>query len=526
MSIFEYFTRNASQIVTCLLEHIQLTGTVIGLSVIIGVPLGVLICYIEKLSKPILGVLNIIQAIPSVALLGFFIPILGIGVKPAVIAVLLYSLLPIIKNTHTSIQNISPDMMESAKGIGLTRFQILRKIQIPLALPFIMAGIRISVVNAVGFVTIAAFIGAGGLGFLVYSGIRTVNNNQMLAGAIPACLLALLADYLAGVVEKLVTPISFEKVTNRSLTAIQKTRRNQKIIVGVSLIIIVSLFGYTSVKTSRQEVREITIGGKDFTEQSILVHLMTLMIENETDIKVNKVLELGGTQICFNALKAGEIDMYIEYSGTAYGSTLGLPLSSDVELVFKTVKREFEEQFNIIVLSQMSFNNTYTLTVKPEIAERFNLVTISDLAQIADQLRLGSTLEFLNREDGYLGIKQFYEINFKEVVGIDGSSRYLALMEGKVDVVDAYATDGLIKKFNLLILEDDKNFFPPYYAIPIIHSRALEAFPEVQEILERIAPLLTNEVMIELNYKVDELQMDPRRVAKEFLEEHNMLIKE
>lgn len=523
MSTFQYFLNNATQILTYLLEHIQLTGIAVGLSILIGVPLGILICHVKKLSKPILGISNIVQAIPSMALLGFFIPVLGIGVRPAVIAVMLYSLLPIIKNTYTGIQNINAETIESATGIGLTKFQILCKVQIPLALPVIMAGVRISAVTAVGLVTIAAFIGAGGLGFLVFSGIRTVNNNQILAGAIPACLLALTVDYLVGTVEKLVTPVSLQPGNRKSRESIRKGRRNQKMILATCVVLLLGLFGYNSIQSTKQNERVLTIGGKDFTEQSIVANLSALMIENETDIEVKKILELGGTQVCFSALNASEIDMYIEYSGTAYGDTLALPLSSDMELVYETVKREFKEQFGIVVLPQMSFNNTFTLTVKEETAKEFGLVTISDMAKVGNQLRLGSTLEFLNREDGYPGIKEIYGFDFEETVGIDGSPRYLALMNEEVEVVDAYATDGLIKKFGLVILEDDKSFFPPYYAIPIIKNEAYEQFPEVEGIIERLGVLLTNEVMVELNYKVDELQMNAEDVAREFLEEKGLL---
>ena len=523
MSVFQYFSENARQILTYLLEHIQLTGIAVGLSLLIGVPLGILICYVKKLGKPILAISNVVQAIPSMALLGFLIPLLGIGVKPAVVAVMLYSLLPIIKNTYTGINNINAETIESAKGIGLTKFQILRKVQIPLALPVIMAGVRISAVTAVGLVTIAAFIGAGGLGFLVFSGIRTVNNNQILAGAIPACLLALMVDYIAGIVEKLVTPISLQKVGRSSAEKMNTKRRNQKLIIATCFVLVLSLFAFTHMRSIQSNERTLTIGGKDFTEQSIVANLVALMIESETDITVNKKLELGGTQVCFSAIKAGEVDIYIEYSGTAYGDTLGLPLSSDMELVYQTVKREFKEQFDIAVLPQMAFNNTFTLTIKQETAEEFNLVTISDLSKVANQIRIGSTLEFLNRDDGYLGIKELYDFEFKEAIGIDGSARYMALMDDRIEVIDAYSTDGLIKKFGLIILEDDKSFFPPYYAIPIIRNEAYQEFPEIGEIIERLGATLTNEVMIELNYKVDELQMNAEDVAREFLVANGMI---
>jgi osmoprotectant transport system permease protein len=523
MSYIDFFIQNSEQVVMHLMQHIQLTAMAVGLAILVGVPLGIFICYMEGLSKPVLGVSNIIQAIPSMALLGFMIPFLGIGIVPAVVAVMLYSLLPIIKNTYTGISNINPDMIESAKGIGLTKFQVLWKIQIPMALPVIMAGVRISSVTAVGLVTIAAFIGAGGLGFLVFSGIRTVNNAQILAGAIPACLLALLVDYMAGLVEKLVTPISLQRIKNFSEKAQLKRRRHQKIILAIFALAIVALFTYNGVTESRESTEEIVIGAKDFSEQSIVANMVALLIEEKTDLRVQTSLALGGTNVCFGALTNGSIDMYIEYTGTAHGDILGHPSTSDSELILRTIREEFEELYDIIALDQWSFNNTYTLTVRPELAKEHNLVSISDLRDVASQLRLGATFEFLNREDGYPGLGQRYQLSFGETLGIDGSGRYLALMNDEVDIVDAFSTDGLIKKFDLVVLEDDLNFFPPYYAIPLVRSEVLEKHPQLAPLLADLGSRLNNDIMIELNYQVDEMQMNPRDVARNFLIEIGLL---
>lgn len=208
MDIFSYLVTNTNQVWGLLLDHIRLTVIAVGLAILVGVPLGILISYIKSLSRPILGITNLIQAIPSMALLGFAIPLLGIGTVPAVVVVFLYSLLPIIKNTYIGILQINPQLIEAARGIGMTRFNILYKIQIPLTLPTLMAGVRISSVTAVGLMTIAAFIGAGGLGFLVFSGISSVNTAMILAGAIPACILALTVDWILSLVEDLVTPMS------------------------------------------------------------------------------------------------------------------------------------------------------------------------------------------------------------------------------------------------------------------------------------------------------------------------------
>ena len=523
MNFLEYMATNRSQILSLLIEHIELTAISVGLAILIGVPLGILICSVRPLEKPVLGVSSVIQAIPSMALLGFAIPFLGIGTLPAVVTVILYSLLPIIKNTYTGISNIAPEITEAATGIGLTKSQILTRVQIPLALPVIMAGVRISAVTAVGLMTIAAFIGAGGLGFLVFSGIRTVNNNQILAGAIPACLLALAVDFLVGLVEKLVTPISLQSGRSADKARVKRERRTQKAILGVCAGAIAATFLFTSLAGGRQSDKVIRVGTKDFTEQMILGHIVSDMIEAHTDISVERKINLGGTQVCFSALKANEIDLYVEYTGTAYGDTLQYPPISDVEKVYSTVKKDFKEKFDIEVLKQMGFNNTYTLAVRPETAEQYHLKTFSDLAKVAKNLNAGTTLEFLNRDDGLPGVKKKYQFSFAKEVGLDGSPRYTALMNKDVDVVDAFSTDGLLKKFGLTVLKDDKSFFPPYYAIPIMRSETLKKYPEIVPLLEKVGEKLTDDVMMDLNYQVDELQKEPGDVAREFLEKQGMI---
>ena len=209
MTLFEFITLNmfsGSNITFRLLEHMRLTGTAISIAILIGVPMGILISYIKPLNKPTLAMVNLVQAIPSLAMLGFLVPFLGIGARPAIFMVIVYSLLPIVKNTFAGLSNQNAEMLEAAKGIGMTQLQILFRIKLPLALPIIMAGVRISAVTSVGIVTIAAFIGAGGLGFIIHSGIQMANTNMVLAGAIPACILALLVDFAMSMVEKRVTP--------------------------------------------------------------------------------------------------------------------------------------------------------------------------------------------------------------------------------------------------------------------------------------------------------------------------------
>lgn len=523
MGVFDYIIKNVDQVISLTGEHILLTAIAVGLAVLVGVPLGILISYFRKASKAVVGAANVVQAIPSMALLGLAIPLLGIGSLPAVVIVILYSLLPIIKNTFAGITSIDKDTLESAKAIGLTKSQVLLKVQIPLALPIIMAGVRISAVTAVGLMTMAAFIGAGGLGFLIFSGIGTVNNAQILAGAIPACILALSVDYIFGLVEKLLTPISLQSTKDKSKEKVMKNRKMQKGVLGATAAVLLALFVFTGYKNISTSDKVITIAGKDFTEQNITTHLMADMIEDRSDIVVNRKPNLGGTQVAFNALVSGDIDIYLEYSGTAYGDTLGHPPVSDMEEVYNTVKKELKEIYDIESLEQMNFNNTYVLAVKQETADKYKLETLSDLAAVGSELTMGASLEFLNREDGAKGLVKHYGFQFGEEVGINGSNKYVALTNGDTDVTDAFATDGLLKKFDLVTLKDDKGFFPPFYAMPLIRSDVLAKYPEIKGILAELSEVLTDEVMTELNYRVDELQEQPKDVALDFLTQQGLL---
>ncbi len=517
MEFLNYIIENKDQIISLCIEHIELTALALIIAIVIGVPIGILISYKKKLNKPVLGIASITQAIPSMALLGFMIPFLGIGTIPAIVVVVLYSLLPIIKNTYTGIISIPPATIEAAKGIGLTKGQILTKIQIPQALPIIMAGVRISSVSAVGLMTMAAFIGGGGLGYLIFSGIRTVNNYQILAGAIPACALALLVDYFFAAIEKLVTPISLSlQNQNKSQEAIKKERHKNKIIVVITIVIIMILF-LSEIDFSNQNKPTIKVGSKDFTEQEILCYMTSHAIEDNTDIEVEEECNLGGAQVVFSALINDNIDLYIDYAGTDYTDILNHKPISDVNQVYNTVKNEMKNQYNIEVLNQMAFNNTYALAVTKEIADRYNLQTITDLAKVSKDLIIAPTLEFINREDGLPGLKKEYGLEFKDTIGIDGSPRYTALQNNNAQVIDAFTTDGLLRKFNLVVLEDDKNFFPPYNAIPLVREDTLEQYPEIEPILNQLGTYLTDTVMQDLNYQVDELGKNPEKVAEDFL---------
>lgn len=465
-----------------------------------------------------MAIANLIQAIPSMALLGFMIPLLGIGTKPVIVMVISYSLLPIIKNTVAGLDSINEETLEAVKGIGLTRLQVSYKVQIPLAAPVIMAGVRISAVSSVGLMTLAAFIGAGGLGYLVYAGIRTTNTDQILAGAIPACILALVIDYIFSILERLVTPKSLQLVKPRSVFKglVDKT------IIVLTCLGLAGSFAYTNMGNSNSG-QKIKIGSMDFSEQETLNYMLKYLIEGNSDVEVEQALSLGSSSIVLDAIKGGDIDMHIDYTGTIYGSILGLEPNSDADEVYRIVKEEFQSQFHLTVLDALGFNNTYTLAIDKDLAKKYNIETISDLCKVSKQLTFSPTLTLMERKNCWLGLQKSYPIQFKNIIPIDGSPRYTAPTSHECDAIDAYSTDGLLKKSDLKVLKDDRSFFLPYHAIPIINERIEKEFPEIIPIVNQLQKYLNEDVMVDLNHRVDELKEKSKDVVKDFLIKNHLI---
>ncbi|MBU3180895.1 ABC transporter permease/substrate-binding protein [Clostridium psychrophilum] len=519
-SFMNFVIERKDQIISLFIQHIQLTLFAIVIAIAIAIPLSILIVKYRKLSVPIIGFANVIQSVPSLALLGFLIPLLGIGSKPAIVMVVMYSLLPILKNTFAGLTNISPALIEAADGMGLTNTQVLFKVRFPLAMPIIMSGVRISAVTAVGLMTIAAFIGAGGLGYLVFSGVQTVNNNMILAGAIPACFLAIFLDFILGKVEDVVVPegIKITQTKTPKNKTIFSSKKFKYIASGLILLVIISSVAVSFVKNEDT----IVVGSKNFNESIILGDMMSSLIEAKTKYKVERKLNLGGSAVVFTAMKSKDVDIYPEYTGTALVDILKKPTISDPTKVYNIVKSEFSKKYDLDFLEPLGFNNTFVLALKPDFAKKNNITTISDLAKISGDLNAGLTMEFANRQDGYIGLKKTYSLNFKSLKGIDGGLRYTALEKGSTQVTDAFSTDGMIKKFNLKLLKDDKAFFPPYYAVPIIRNDTLKKHPELKGILQLLAGKITDEDMRTMNYKVDN-GAQSRTVAEDFLRSKGLI---
>ena len=269
--------------------------------------------------------------------------------------------------------------------------------------------------------------------------------------------------------------------------------------------------------------KTITIGSKNFTEQLIVAELMAQMIEGKTDLKVTRKFNLGGTMICHNALVQGGIDLYAEYTGTALTAILKEGVISDPDKAYDVVAEAYKDKLQCEWQKPFGFNNTYAITVRGSFAAEKNLKSISDLTKIAGDLTGSFTAEFMEREDGYPGLKQTFGIAFKDTKDMEPSLMYQAIARKNVDVICAFATDGRIAAYNLKMIEDDKTFFPPYYAAPVVSTDILSRHPEVRGALAPLSGLLNDETMQKLNFQVDDKKREPADIARDFLVRHKLL---
>jgi osmoprotectant transport system permease protein len=479
-------------------QHVLLVLVSAGLAVALGVPLGIALARRPRLARPVLAFANLAQTIPSLALFGFLIPVPfigGIGVRTAIVALVLYSLLPILRNTVTGIQQVDPAVLEAATGMGMTPGQRLRLVELPLALPVILAGVRVATVVSVGTATIAAAIGAGGLGTYVFRGLATVDSRLILAGAIPAAALALLADGLLGAVQKSARPA-----------------RSAAVLAVATVAAVAAL----ALMVRGPAGARVVVGSKNFTEQVVLGEIVGARLE-ALGFAVDRRLNLGGTSLCHAAVRGAQIDLYVEYSGTALTDILKQPASPDAADVLRTV-REGYAAMGLRVGRPLGFNNTFALVMKRAPAESKGIRRISDLAPHAASLRVGLFGEFLEREDGMTGLVRAYGLRFgvppREM---DLGLLYRALDEGKVDLVVGSATDGLIAALDLVVLEDDRHYFPPYDAVPVMNESSLLRHPGLLEAVDSLAGRIDEKAMRRMNYAVDGEHRRPADVAREFL---------
>ncbi|MBI2988683.1 MAG: ABC transporter permease subunit [Deltaproteobacteria bacterium] len=514
MNLWQFVLQNRAEVLELTLEHLFLVGLSTGIAVLIGVPLGIMLTRWPALSKPVLGFANVMQTVPSLALFGFLIPLNiylfhvrilgGIGARTAIVALVLYALLPIIRNTFTGISGVDPAIREAGRGMGMTNRQLLFHVEIPLSLGVIIAGVRVAAVISVGTATIAAAIDAGGLGRYIFRGLRMNDNTLILAGAVPAALMALAADLVFGWVEQFFGTGTAERFKNRRV-----------ILAALLLAAVVGVWGVITLYPAKTGGR-VAVGSKDFTEQIILGEILAQVIESEAGLRVERRFDLGGN-LTHEALVAGEIDAYVEYTGTALTAILKRPPVSDPREVYRRVKEEYATKFGIEWTEPLGFNNTFAILIRGEDARRLKLNTITDAARPAPKWRAGFGQDFMSRPDGYAGFARTYGLRFMELREMDLSLTYRALVDHQVDLIAGNSTDGLIARHDLVQLADDRRYFPPYDAVPLVRQDTLSRHPEVRHALNMLGGLISVEEMRQLNYQVDGEHRGVKELVQEFL---------
>jgi osmoprotectant transport system permease protein len=506
MAVVRFWLAHSKELGVLISQHVLLVAASTAVAVALGVPLGIFAARRPKLSAPLVAIANVVQTIPSLAMFGFLLPVPlvgGVGARAAVVVLILYGLLPIVRTTIAGLVGIDGSIREAGVAMGMTPRELLRQVELPLALPSIVAGIRVAAVVAVGSATIAAAIGAGGLGEYIYRGLSMVDTTVILAGAVPAALLALIVD--AGLLW-----------TERQLSVRRTGGSRRTTVAAVAAVAAAAIL--SSATLAGRSGGVIVVGSKNFTEQIVLGEILAQQVERETGLAVDRRLNLGGTLICDRALLSGDVDVYVEYTGTSLTAIFHQPLANDPRAVFDTVRNLYSRTGRTL-LPPLGFDNTFAILVRGRDARDRGLRSIGDAAREAPRWRAGFGYEFLERPDGYPGLAKAYGLHFLEPPHVmDLTLSYRALASGQVDLIAGDATAGLIKGLDLVRLEDDRHYFPPYDAAPVARAETLLRYPQVRKALEKLAGRISADDMQAMNYAADALHEDPAAIARRFLD--------
>jgi osmoprotectant transport system permease protein len=505
-AVVQFWLAHRQELATLAGQHVLLVAASTAMAVLLGIPLGVFAARRPRLAAPLIGVANIVQTVPSLAMFGFLLPVPlvgGIGARAALAVLVLYALLPIVRSTIVGITGIDRTVRDAGVAMGMTSRELLWQVELPLARPAIMAGVRVAAVVGVGSATIAAAIGAGGLGQYIYRGLSMVDTTVILAGAIPAAILALLVDGGLLWLERQLSP--------------RRSARSRRVAATTAGLLAVLVIGSSATMTARSP-DVIVVGSKNFTEQLILGELVAQAIERETGLQVRRQLNLGGTLICDRALLGGDIDVYVEYTGTALTAIFHQPPSTDHDAVLNTVRRMYADTGRTL-LSPLGFDNTFAILVRGADARALRFRTIEDVAKVAPQWRAGFGYEFLERPDGYRGFAKAYGLSFRGAPQVmDLALTYRALAARQVDLIAGDTTAGLIKSLDLVQLEDNRHYFPPYDAVPVARASTLLRHPQVRKAIEDLAGHISADDMREMNHAADTRRASPDEIARRFLD--------
>ena len=522
-------------------EHLLLVALAVALALAIALPLGVLIQERPRLARLVLGTASVVQTIPSLAIFGLLlsVPLLGgIGPTPAVVALTLYALLPLLRGLVSGLSLVPPGINEAGRALGLNRRQVLLHLQFPLAVPSLMAALRVATVISVGVATIAAAIGAGGLGVFIFRGIATVNNTLLLAGALPSAAIALVADAALGALEKRLSYQSPKRLRQwrwpmgwRMSWPMDWQARWAAAFLVVLLLAIPLAWRWG--EPGADTATTVVIGAKGYTEQLIMGELLAQEIEAKTPLRVKREFSLGSTFLVHEALRRGRIDGYVEYTGTAWTAILNqpplppLPQQQRAEQraeqrakVWQNVRQLYSERYGLRLFPSLGFENTFAILIRRTDGQRLGLRKISDAVAPARQWTAAFGYEFLNRADGFSGLAQRYGLRFsKPPSAMDLGLTYRALADGRVDLIAGDSTNGLIAVLQLQQLEDDLGYFPPYDAVPVFQEASLRRHPELIAIVEQLTGRLSAATMQKLNAAVDQQRQTPEQVVRRWRQE-------
>jgi osmoprotectant transport system permease protein len=505
-ALLDFWRSHPAEFGTLLQQHVLLVVVSTLVAIGIGVPTGILAARHPRAGAPIVWLANVAQTIPSLAMFGFLLPLPlvgGLGARTAIFVLILYALLPIVRTTAAGLRSIDPVLIEAATALGMTPAQRLRQVELPLALPSIVAGIRVAAVIGVGTATIAAAVGAGGFGEYIFRGLSMVDPTVILAGAIPSAVLALLIDGALTLVERALVRSSSGRSTSRWMGA-----------AGLALLamaLVPAVVGWFS-----RPPGVVRVGSKNFTEQIVLGEIAAQVLESR-GIHVERRLNLGGTFIADTAVRSGDIDLYVEYSGTAHSAIFKAAPEPDSRQVFDGVRRRYAD-VGLTLMDPLGFDNTFAILVRGADARKFGLRTISDVRARAPSWRAGFGYEFLQRKDGFPGLAHAYDLKFAAApTAMDLSLIYRALAERQVDLIAGDATSGLIHAYDLVMLEDDRRYFPPYDAAIVVRTSLILARPEIRDALSSLSGRISAGDMQRMNHAVDVERRDAAAVAREFV---------
>ena len=470
--------------------HLVLTLVALALGIAISIPLGIWASQSQVVKRPLLIAVSIIQTFPSVAILALVVALLGgqIGLVPAIIALVLYCMLPIVRNTVTGLETVSDDVVEAARGIGMSSRQILVKVRLPLALPVIIAGIRTAAVWTVGLATLSTLVGATSFGNYIFTGLQTRNLVSVTVGSLAAASLAVALDSIIGGLQWL-------SENRNGKEAVPKLKKAWIVVITVFLVG-VSFSVYSLLK---KPAADFIVGGKGFTEQYIIAGLLTAELE-EAGFEIDQRLGLG-TEVIYQATANEMVDIYLEYSGTVWANRMNETSNPGRQAVLAKVGDFVQENDGMYNVGPLGFQNLYALAMRKDRAAELGIETIDDMIPIANTLVAAGDLEFFGRPE-WIALRDTYNIDFAEKLTFDTALMYTAVDRGQVDIITAYTSDGRIDAYNLKIIADPRNSLLPYDGM-LIASASAAKNPLFLEIVGGLVNRISDETMREANRIVD-----------------------